>query len=538
MLLFPVYIIMIPILSSIFIYLFKHKHMHWMAFFTQAVITVLAIVYFNHFQPLSFEETTFTFGNYARGIGISLANDNLSMSFVFLAIFSWWMVFLYTYRKGKTDHTMLFFLMYLQGVFLGFLQTNDLFNLFVFFELTTIIVTILIAYKKSGSVLRAALYYLLLNTSGVLAFLIGIIFIYNVFGTINMQSVTEMMVHYKDYNVIRFAFVLMLAGVSVKAALFPVFTWLPKAHGAAQAHISALLSGLIVKGGLYLFIRLNDMFSAAEYNYSDFFFVIGAVTAIVGIVFAITQVDIKQMLAYSTISQVGLILVGISSSDPNVFSGGVLHIFNHALFKILLFLGAGVIIKVFKTKYIGEIRGVMRTLPGVSIAMIIAMLSITGAPLLNGFISKSIILYGFENTDIRYWILFISNIGTATLFVKMSQIFFGEKRITYLMKIPVQSTVLFILALVLIIIGNFYIPIGRGFFGIDFQAIQALSLGALFDYLVTLTLAFTAYYFLIRKDAKPVQAMRHFTVSFETANMLFIAYIVLLTSYFVLLALL
>ena len=534
MVLFPVYIIMIPILSSIFIYLIKHKHMHWFAFFSQALITILAIIYFNHFNPLSFAETTFTFGNYDRGIGISLANDNLSMSFVFLAIFSWWMVFLYTFRKGKTDHTMLFFLMYLQGVFLGFLQTNDLFNLFVFFELTTIIVTILIAFKKSGSVLRAALYYLLLNTSGVLAFLIGIIFIYNVFGTINMQSVAEMMVHYKDYNVIRFAFVLMLAGVSVKAALFPVFTWLPKAHGAAQAHISALLSGLIVKGGLYLFIRLNDMFSAANYNYSDFFFVIGVITAVVGIVLAITQLDIKQMLAYSTISQVGLIMVGISSSNAEVFGGGILHIFNHALFKILLFLGAGVVIKVYKTKYVTEIRGMMRTLPGVSIAMIIAMLSITGAPLLNGFISKSIIIYGFENTDIRYWILFISNIGTATLFVKMSQIFFGEKQISYLMKIPLQSTVLFTISLALIIFGNFYLPIGRGFFGIDFKAIEMYSFSAFFDYAVTIVLAFLTYYVLVRKDTKPVQTMRRFMVSFETANMLFIGYIVLLTTYFLL----
>ncbi len=531
----PIYIIVIPIVTSILIYIFKNKHINYLALVSQLVITALAILYFYvHRVDGTFLPQTFVVGLWDDRIGISLRNDYLSMSFVFLSIFSWWMVLLYTFNKEKTDHDFLFFLTFLQGVFLGLLQTNDLFNMFVFMELTTIIVTILIAFNKAGTSFRAGLYYLLVNTSGVLAFLIGIIFLYNTFGTINIQHITNGMGDVSDTMVIRFTYVLMLAGISVKAAFFPVFTWLPRAHGAAKSGISALLSGLIVKGGLYLFIRINEMFALADYHYADFFFVIGALTGIVGIVFAITQTDIKQMLAYSTVSQIGLIIIGLSSSDVNVYLGGQLHIFNHALFKILLFMGAGMIIHVFHTKRVTELRGVFRAMPLVSIAMIIGMLSITGAPLLNGFISKSAIMYGFESTDLRYWILFLINIGTATLFVKMSQIFFGKKSLSFRFQNYIQDAALIIIAFVIILFGNFYIPIGQGFFGADFSNIQ-FTLWKLVEYLIIIGVAFGIFYFLIRPDYKGVKLIRNYTVSFESANYLFVMYIVTMVIYFVIL---
>jgi multicomponent Na+:H+ antiporter subunit D len=530
----PIYLIVIPIISSLIIYLVKGKYVHYMALISQAVLTVLAILYFYTFRDDgNFLAPLVQIGGWETRVGISLRVDSLSISFVFLTLFSWWMILIYMFDRKKQDYNLLFFLIFLQGVFLGIIQTNDLFNMFVFVELTTIIVTILIAYKKTGKAFRSALYYLLLNTSGVLAFLIGIILIYNIFGTINIQIITENMVFYKDTMVVSYAFALMLAGISVKAALFPVFTWLPKAHGSAQSAISALLSGLVVKGGLYLFIRINQMFSAVSFNIALFFFVTGAITAILGILFAISQKDLKQMLAYSTISQVGLIIIGLSSSDQQVFFGGVYHIFNHALFKILLFLSVGIIIKVFSTKNIDQIRGMARTMPFISIAMIIGMLAITGAPLLNGFISKSIILYGFSGTSIQYWTLFIANIGTATLFMKMAIIFIGPKQVSYKMPHASYDVALALLALACVLLGNFYIPIADGFFGVDFSSIKAFSLGALFDYSLTLLIAFSLNYFFIRKDFKLIKKFRQFNLSFEHANYIFIAYIVLLAAFFV-----
>jgi len=529
----PIILIFIPVVTSILIYLFKWRHMNLIAFAAQLVMTVLAIHYYLYYRG-AFELTHIVLGGWDARIGISLVNDELSMSFIFLTLFTWWMVIIYTYAFGKTKHTFLFFLFFLQGVFLGLLQSNDLFNLFVFFELTTIIVTILIAYKKVGESYRAAIYYLLLNTSGVLIFLLGIILIYFNFGTINMVEITQLMHTVEDTTLLRLSYLFMMGGISVKAALFPVFTWLPRAHGVAQSAISALLSGLIVKGGLYLFFRLNFLYEGAGFAYSDFFFYVGALTAIVGVMFALSQKDMKQILAYHTVSQVGIIMMGLSSVDEEVFFGGVMHTFNHAFFKSLLFLGAGMIIKVYRTRKVGDIRGVARTMPLVSIFMIVGMLSITGAPLFNGFISKSIIMYGFAETSVRYWILFAVNIGTATSFVKMAQIFFGPKTVSYPMRHLAQNTAMMMLALGCIILGNFYIPFTTGFFGIPFDTVGEFHIGHFFDYAVTVGIAYMIFRFIVAKDYRPIRLIREYQVSFETANYVFIVYLVALTTYFIL----
>ncbi len=527
----PILLIFLPVVTSILVYLFKWKHMNIVVLGSQLILTILAAIYFGHFYG-QFEHTHLVLGGWDHRIGISLANDELSMSFIFLSIFTWWMVLAYTFKYGKTDHTFLFFLVFLQGVFLGLLQSNDLFNLFVFLELTTIIVTILIAYKKRGESFRAAIYYILLNTSGVLLFLIGIILIYFTFGTINIVYLHETLTPGDDTMVLRLSYILLMAGISVKSALFPVFTWLPKAHGAAQSAISALLSGLVVKGGIYLFFRMNFLYDNVGIHYGDFFYWVGALTAVVGVMFALSQKDIKQILAFHTVSQIGIIMMGLSSSDANTFYGGVLHTFNHAFFKSLLFLGAGVIIQVYRTKKVTEIRGVMRSMPVVSVFMIIGMLSITGAPFFNGFISKSIIKYGIEDSTIRYWILFAVNIGTATSFIKMSQIFFGPRTVSYPIKNMAQNFALFGFALGCITLGNFYIPFTESFFGIAYDQ-EFIHVGAFIDYAVTLGLGFMLYHFVISKDYKPIQNIRNFKLSFESANYVFIIYIVVMVTYFI-----
>lgn len=526
----PIYMIFTPIFASLIIYLFRNRVSNYLAFVAQIAITVIAIVYFSHFTG-DFDSTFFVLGAWDGRIGISLQNDELSMIFVSLSIFAWWMVLLYSFDRNA-NYNFLFFLMFLQGVFLGLLQTNDLFNMFVFLELTTIIVTILIAFNKAGYAFRAGLYYLLLNTSGVLLFLIGIVFIYFTFGTININYVTATMHVHSDTTIVRFAFILMMAGISVKSALFPVFTWLPRAHGAAKSAVSALLSGLIVKGGIYLFLRMNEMFADANIDYHTFFFVIGAFTGYLGIIFAITQKDIKQMLAYSTVSQIGLIMMGLSSGNDQALAGGLLHVINHAIFKMMLFMIAGIIVKVYLTKKVDEVRGMFKTMPLISSMMILAMLAITGFPLLNGYISKSLVMYALEG-NIRYWVIFGMNIGTATLFVKMSQIFFGPKALSYPIPHLRQSIPLFILTLTILGIGNYLVFFEGAFLGMDFTALSPASWSAFVDYFITIGLAVIIHHYLVRPDKKPVRALRGFMLSFEHANYIFVLYAVVLAAYFI-----
>jgi multicomponent Na+:H+ antiporter subunit D len=275
-------------------------------------------------------------GGWNDKFAITLKNDTLSLTFIGLSLFMWTSVLFYTYKTNRIYHKYLFFLMFLEGIFLAFLQTNDLFNLFIFLELITVLITILISYKKNGPSLKAAIYYLLLNTLGAMFFLIGIIILYYTYGSINITYLQENLYLHQNHQMVKLAYILMISGISVKSALFPLFTWLPKAHGVAYTSLSALLSGLLVKGGLYLFIRVHVyMFGYDTYNMTEVFFYIGALTALVGVVLALVQKDLKQILAHHTISQIGLMMMGLSYGYGLSFTGGLMHIINHALFKSL-----------------------------------------------------------------------------------------------------------------------------------------------------------------------------------------------------------
>ncbi len=521
----PIYLIFIPIITSMIIYLLNNKYVNYLVFLCQGFITYFAIKYFtlhNHFLEIDI----LNLGGWEKAICISLKNDKLSMAFIFLSIFMWWIVLLYSWNIRKRDFKFLFFLMFLEGTFLGLLQSNDLFNLFIFIEITTIISTILIIYKKDGHSVKAGLYYLLFNSTGMIFYLLGLILIYTVTGTLNMDIAKERIELLNNTLIIKLALVFFMASIGVKSAFFPVYNWLPKAHGAAPACISALLSGLLVKSGIYAYIRLNYIFNITNLN--DLFFILGVLTAISGIIFALSQKDIKQILAFHTISQIGIILMGLSSYQTKANIGGLLHVFNHALFKTLLFLGSGIIINHYDSRKITDIRGVFKRLPVVSIIMIIGMFSITGAPFFNGFISKTIIKYGIKHNSLHSALFFIINLGTCISFIKFSQIFFGDYEAANFKKIHNKFSMV-ILGISCLLMGILYAPIINVFYDIDLSFINILSLSAWLNYLVSLLIGFIVFKFIIDKDFYPMKKIRHFNISFETTNFMLIFFIIIMT---------
>lgn len=517
----PIYLIFIPIISSMIIYLIHKKKANFLVFFVQSIMTILAIGYY-YFNNGMENSHTLLIGSWDKTIGIALKNDQLSMSFIFLSIFIWWIVLIYCWDKRGEDSKFLFFLVFLEGIFLGLLQTNDLFNLFVFIEVTTIISTILILYKKDGYSVRSGLYYLLFNSIGMLFYLIGLILVYNVTGTLNMDIISERILLATETRLYTLGYIFMMAAIGVKSAFFPVYNWLPKAHSAAPSSISALLSGLLVKSGLYAFIRLNDMFQITSFN--KFFFILGFFTAISGIIFALSQKDIKQILAFHTISQIGIMIMGLNSGEGTTYIGGLMHIFNHAMFKSLLFMGAGVIINTYGIRRITDIRGVFKRLPITSIFMIIGMLSITGAPLFNGFVSKTIIKYGVKSSSIEVIMLYIINLGTSISFIKLSQIFFGKYRGKRKKNINTGFS-MFLLSFMCIVLGNYFIPITRGFFGIDISYVEAFKIDNWINYGVTLAGGYIIYKKIVEKDYEIIKKIRHTNISFGTTNYLLIMFV-------------
>lgn len=521
----PIFFVFIPVVFGVIIYLFKRPWINYLAFIAQIALFIAFFVY-HQFWLANPEHHLIVFGGWSERIGISFYADLLNLTFTLLSIVIFTIVLLYLFQFRRQDQKFLFFFLFLEGVFLGMIQTNDLFNMFVFLELVTVIVTVLISYQKTGPSFQAGIYYLLLNTVGALFFLIGIIFLYNTFGTINILLLKDLIPMQGDRVVVQFAYIIMISGISVKAALFPLFTWLPKAHGVAQSGISALLSGLVVKGALYVFIRLNRyMYVNVPLQLSELFFWLGVVTALVGVAFAISQKDMKQILAYHTVSQVGIMMMGISQTYLTAYYGGVLHIINHALFKSLLFLAAGVLIKHYQTKKVYEVRGVMRTFPLVGIVLIVAMLSISGAPLFNGFVSKSMVKYAVKGDFIKEALFFLINLGTVTSFIKFATVLFGPKQDLVKQKNPLQDISMVLLAIGCLGIGLFYKELGSWIYGLS-VTVKLWEWVNLFDYAVFLVIGLVFYHFVVKKDYKPFQYLRRFKLTFESANYMFVAYLV------------
>ncbi|HEX9078926.1 MAG TPA: proton-conducting transporter membrane subunit [Desulfuromonadaceae bacterium] len=196
-----------------------------------------------------------------------------------------------------------------------------------------------------------------------------------------------------------------LGGFGIKAGIMPLHVWLPSAHANAPSHVSALMSGIVLKMGIYGLLRTISFFGTPPLWWGILFLCLGIVSAVAGVLFAIGQHDIKRLLAYHSIENIGIIVMGIgvgviglASGNRILFvlgmAGALLHVLNHALFKSLLFLGAGAVIHLSGTRDIDRMGGLARALPLTSVAFLTGAVAICGLPPLNGFVSEFLIYLG------------------------------------------------------------------------------------------------------------------------------------------------
>ena len=200
-------------------------------------------------------------------------------------------------------------------------------------------------------------------------------------------------------------FLLALVGFGTKAGIVPLHVWLPEAHPAAPSHVSALMSGIMIKTGIYGILRVLTFLGSPEPWWGWTLAGIGAVSGIVGVLFALAQHDLKRLLAYHSVENIGIIclglgigLLGVSYGAPVVaalgFAGGLLHVLNHALFKGLLFLGAGAAARATGTRDMDRLGGLLRRMPLTGAAFLIGAVAISGLPPFNGFVSELLIFSG------------------------------------------------------------------------------------------------------------------------------------------------
>ncbi len=511
--------IFLPIISGVVMYLFNRDWLYSGLYLIQIIMLALSGQYFLWTnQSRVIHEVI---GGWDPIIGIALKIDRFDAILIMLSSILFPILLVYIHKNKENDYKFLFFFMMLQGSFNGYVLSDDLFNIFVMLELITIISTILIIYKKDGFSLKAGIYYLLFNSIGMLFFLVGIIIIYIQFGTLNLGLIKENLVNGNIPEGLRFAVILLISGLSVKSAVFPVYDWLPKAHSASLTSISAILSGLLVKTGIIGLMKITRAFPI--YQYSPTFFAMGLITALLGVVFAFSQKDIKQILSFHTVSQIGLIMIGFSIN----IEVAMLYLINHSIIKTLLFLSTGVVINKYKERRVSKIDSLWINDRLLSVIILIGALALAGLPLTSGFISKATLGAQFETFDRILWLVLINAMTFASM-LKILSILPGKQKMDVHTSFQKYASMTMLVGLIFF----------TGLFMTDI--IQGSH--TIFYYFKTKTVIKMSSEFLLgamiyRKIAKNelhiMKSMRHFSIDFPDGIILLSFYVVILTLTFI-----
>jgi NADH-quinone oxidoreductase subunit M len=300
------------------------------------------------------------------------------------------------YMKGERGQAGYYanLLLFMAGM-IGVILSANLLQFYLFWELMLVPSYFLIVFwGESKKRLVIGFKYFIFTHVGAVCMLLGILAIYAFTGTFDLTELPGASTAIPS-SLIPALFVLLLIGFCVKMAVFPVHTWLPDAHSEAPTPISAMLSGVMIKCGAYAIARiLLSTFGQTVTQTSDALVTLGVITMIYGGLMALAQTDIKRLLAYSSISQMGYIFFGLSVGSALGITGGLFHIVNHAICKALLFMCAGVIMHQTGTRDITKLGGLAGKMPITSVASLIGALSLAGTPPLNGFWSEWMIFSG------------------------------------------------------------------------------------------------------------------------------------------------
>ncbi len=328
------------------------------------------------------------------GADFSLRVDELGFLAGMIGIVLWTLSSIYAIEYMRKEHAQtrynVFSLLSLFGL-LGTFFTGNLLSLYICFEILSIASYVLVIHEESPEAMSAGLLYLFMGIAGGLILLFSIIATYVVTGTGELSLIG---IGLKGEPLLPFIFWGFILGFGVKAGIFPLHIWLPSAHPVAPSPASALLSGIMIKAGAYGIIRTIYSIGGLDALLPGRMIMVGGllvlalVSIFLGSAVAIAQMEIKRMLAYSSISQMGYIILGAALMTPLGLTGGAIHIFNHAIIKGCLFLCAGAFIHQTGLRMLEDLKGIGKRMPITTLCFTLGALSMIGFPPFNGFVSK------------------------------------------------------------------------------------------------------------------------------------------------------
>lgn len=396
----PILVIVIPLLSAFIIPLAARINRAWswyIATFTTFISLAGSVLLLKDVQEKG--RISYWLGGFEPPWGIEYAIDYLNGFVLVVVAFVAFLVAVYARKsveheieESKTSYFYSIYLLFTAGL-TGMVITGDVFNLYVFLEIASLTGYALIAMGRRREALIASYNYLIMGTIGATFILLGIGYLYMVTGTLNMADLGQRLPEIYQSGVVRVAFAFFAIGLSIKIALFPLHNWLPNAYTYAPSTVSAILAATATKVGAYTLIRVlftvfKPEFSISEVHLCPMFFFFSATAILAGSILAIAQTDIKKMLAYSSIGQIGYIVLGIALLNHTGMKAAILHILNHALMKGTLFLVVGAVVYSYGITNISDFKRLGKKLPIPMAAFTVAALSMIGVPLTVGFVSK------------------------------------------------------------------------------------------------------------------------------------------------------
>ena len=385
------------------------------------------------------------------GMGLTFTIDGFRVLYAAIACFMWMCTSLFSkeyFAHYRNRNRYFLFQLLTLGATAGIFLSADLYTTFIFFEVMSVSSYVWVAHDETAPSMRAAATYLAVAIIGGLTLLMGLFLLYSQTGTLLIGELYEACQGKNVYP----ACLCMLVGFGAKAGAFPLQIWLPKAHPVAPAPASALLSGILTKTGIFGVLVISCQILLHDPMWGAFILIIGLITMFLGALLAVFSIDFKRTLACSSVSQIGFILVGVGMQgllgehNEIAIRGTMLHMVNHSLFKLVLFMAAGVIYMNIHKLDLNDIRGFGRKKPLLKFIYLMGALGIGGIPLWSGYISKTLLhesmveyihelegghilnsLLSLNTMQIFEWIFLISGGMTIAYMTKLYVAVFVEK---------------------------------------------------------------------------------------------------------------
>lgn len=404
-------ILMLLFLKSIYV----HRYLNLLGTITSLAVSILLIISVNKNGIIPVQ-----IGSWKAPFGITLVADLLASVMVLITAVIGFTTALYSIGTMDEKREKFFYYPLLQILLMGIngaFLTGDIFNLYVWFEVMLISSFVLLSLGGKREQLEGAIKYVTLNLLSSAIFLAAVGILYGLAGTLNMADLARKLPIIQENGMVTVVAFLLIIAFGIKAALFPLYFWLPASYHTPPAAVSAIFAGLLTKVGVYALIRVFTLIFVNDVNYTHtVLLVIAGLTMLSGVLGAASQTDFRKILSFHIISQIGYMIMGLALFSPLAVAGSIFYIIHHIIVKTNLFLVSGVVNEMKGTYALKKLGGIYKYYPLIGLLFFIPAFSLAGIPPLSGFWAKFVVIKAGLDLDQYLIVAAALFVGLLTLY--------------------------------------------------------------------------------------------------------------------------